>query len=173
MSDSHLRLNGMLTESFHVSSGVRQGDVMSPILFSMFLNDLATGIKDLDCGIQLNDLKISILLYADDIILIAPDEKSLQKMLNYLSNWCRKWRMAVNMDKTKIIHFRNSSSTQTVYGFRLIFQFCPFMFLCSLFLFFISSLHSMINFQKMTTCLKSTVSGASAWLCTRSSSTSA
>ena len=119
MSNSQLRLNGLLTETFDVTSGVRQGDVMSPILFSMFLNDLATGIKELNCGIELNDLMLSILLYADDIVLIAPSEEALQKMLDFVSAWCRKWRMAVNNDKTKVIHFRKSSVPQTDYDFYL------------------------------------------------------
>ena len=74
---------------------------MSPVLFSMFLNDLATGINELNCGSKLNNLDVSILLlYADGIVLIAPNKASLQKMLDYLSNWCRKWKMAVNKDKT-------------------------------------------------------------------------
>ena len=92
---------------------------MSPILFSMFLNDLATGIKDLNCGIEINDINLSILLYADDIVLIAPSESALQTMLNFVSEWCRKWRMAANTDKTQIIHFRKKSVAQTKYNFHL------------------------------------------------------
>ena len=117
-SNSQLRLNGILTNSFNVSSGVRQGDVMSPILFSMFLNDLATGVKNLNCGVDINGSDVSILLYADDIVLIAPTEQKLQKMLHFISNWCRKWRMAINTDKTKAIHFRAGSTSETVYDFR-------------------------------------------------------
>ena len=51
-------------------------------------------------------MQLSILLYADDVALIAPDADSLQIMLNKLSEWCCKWRLAINRDKTKIIHVR-------------------------------------------------------------------
>lgn len=118
-SNSQIRLNGMLTESFNVTSGVRQGDILSPILFSMYLNDLATGIKDLNCGIDISGINVPILLYADDIVLIAPDEKSLQRMLKFIYKWCMKWRMAVNTDKTKIVHFRKSNITVTKHPFSL------------------------------------------------------
>ena len=64
---------------------MKQGDVMSPILFSMYMNDLATGIKDLNCGVTIDVMKVSILLYADDIVLIAPKEESLQKMLDFVA----------------------------------------------------------------------------------------
>ena len=52
---------------------------------------------------------MSILLYADDVMLIAPNAESLQLMLNKLHEWCSKWRLSVNSDKTKIVHFRPSS----------------------------------------------------------------
>ena len=82
-SVSKIKLNGKLSPSFNVTSGVKQGDIISPILFSMYLNDLATGIKDLNCGIDINGFNCSILLYADDIVLIAPDEQSLQKDVRF------------------------------------------------------------------------------------------
>ena len=89
-STAQIRLNGALSDPFNVSSGVKQGDIINPLLFSMYLNDLATGIKELNCGVEMNSLILSILLYADDIVLIAPDEKCLQKMIDYVSDWCRK-----------------------------------------------------------------------------------
>ena len=112
-SNAHIRLNGILTDSFCVSSGVRQGDIMSPVLFCMYLNDLAVGIKNLNCGVDINGINISILLYADDIVLISKDEKSLQKMLNFTHQWCKKWRMDINADKTQVVHFRNSNMSKT------------------------------------------------------------
>ncbi len=48
---------------------------------------------------------ISILLYADDIALIATNEVDLQKMLDNVSEWCLCWKVMVNGDKTQIFHF--------------------------------------------------------------------
>ena len=87
-SSAWVRVNKNYTEMFDITSGVKQGDVLSPILFSMFLNDLAIGMKDLGYGVKLGNSEICILLYADDIILITPDESSLQAMVNFVSSWC-------------------------------------------------------------------------------------
>ena len=83
------------------------------ISFSMYLNDMAVGIKQLQCGVNLNGFELSILLYADDIVLIAPDERKLQLMLEFVSSWCKKWRMAVNTDKTHVVHFRPARKSRT------------------------------------------------------------
>ena len=63
----------------------------------------------MNLGDDTDGLQLSILLYADDVALIAPDTESLQLMLNKLHEWCSKWRLSVNRDKTKIVHFRPSS----------------------------------------------------------------
>ena len=104
---ARVKLNNHYTGLFDITSGVKQGDNLSPTLFSMFLNDLAVEIKQIDCGIEIDGMKITILLYADDIILMAPDEISLQKQLDVVHKWCRKWRMKVNTkdQKTEIVHF--------------------------------------------------------------------
>ena len=116
-SNAQIKINGLYTESFSVTSGVRQGDIMSPTLFSMYLNDLATGIKDLNCGIQIENINISILLYADDIVLIGKDENSIKKMLDFTASWCKKWRMSINSDKTQIVHFRTACKRRSSYAF--------------------------------------------------------
>ena len=107
-SSACVKLRNAETEYFSISSGVKQGDNLSPTLFSMYLNDLALEIKSKDCGININGLDLCILLYADDIILLAPTEQKLQIMLDTIANWCKKWRMQVNKDKTQIVHYRKS-----------------------------------------------------------------
>lgn len=56
-------------------------------------------------------------MYADDIALIAPDAESLQRMLTKLHDWCNKWRLSVNSEKTKVIHFRSVSTTLCNHNF--------------------------------------------------------
>ena len=60
---------------------------------------------------------ISILMYADDIVLISESTVELQIMLNSLNSWCCKWRQSINESKTKVIHFRNKNTLRTDYVF--------------------------------------------------------
>ena len=53
------------------------------------MNNLASEVKSLNCGVKLGDTTISILLYADDIALISESEDSLQRMLDVVNNWCQ------------------------------------------------------------------------------------
>ena len=116
-SSACVRLNSHSTASFDINSGVKQGDPLSPTLFSMFLNDLALDVKSLNCGVNIDGTILSILMFADDIALIAPDEASLQAQLDAIYNWCRKWRMAVNKSKTQVVHFRPSRHPITNFSF--------------------------------------------------------
>ena len=110
---SYIKLNSILTERFDVTSGVRQGDTLSSTLFNLYINDLATGIKDLHKGVDFGNTQVSIRLYADDIVLIADDEQSLQDQLNYFYEWCNKWRLSINNSKTNVVHFRPKCVNRT------------------------------------------------------------
>ena len=103
---SCLRLNDKFTDWFDTKSGVRQGEVLSPTLFNIMINDLVKEINELNMGVDCGADKVSILLYADDIALISDDAEKLQNILNYMKSWCTKWRMKVNVKKTNVVHFR-------------------------------------------------------------------
>ena len=114
-----VRINSVLSNWFNVPNGVKQGCVLSPTLFALFIDDLAEDIKALQCGIDIgNNSQISILLFADDIALITDNEEKMQRMLNCLYNWCSRWRLSLNMDKTKIVHFRHNTQERSIVEFK-------------------------------------------------------
>ena len=73
----------------------------------MYVNDLEVEMtKNGFKGIEMNTLKLFILLYADDIVFLAETETELQTGLNILKDYCLKWRITVNINKTKVVIFR-------------------------------------------------------------------
>ena len=90
------------------------------MLFAIFINDLAIDINNLNLGIETGiDEKISILRYANDIVLMADSEDDLQKMLDTLNNWTTLWHLEVNLDKAKVMHCRKQSTKVTDRNFQL------------------------------------------------------
>ena len=80
---SNVKVNKLYTDWFSINSGVRQGDTLSPTLFSLFINDLAKEIKTAGCGISVGDDKVPILLYADDIALLSVSEDDYAEYVRY------------------------------------------------------------------------------------------
>ncbi|KAH3813261.1 hypothetical protein DPMN_141714 [Dreissena polymorpha] len=99
--------------------GVKQGDNLSPTLFSVFVNDLVAEINNLDLGVKIDESSVSMLLYADDIALIANSEADLQIMLNQMHDWCKRWRVLINTEKSKVVHFRKGRSQRTDTEFKI------------------------------------------------------
>lgn len=91
------------SEPFCTYSGVKQGCLMSPLLFALYLNDLH---DHLEGGMYIDDLNIRLLLYADDIVILADDVKVLQRMIYRLELYCETWNMEVNLRKSAIMVFR-------------------------------------------------------------------
>ena len=99
---------------FNCNAGVRQGENLSPFLFSIFLNDLESHFRaNSVSGIRLqaeNDefisfLKIFILLYADDTVTLSDNELDMQYALNTFEDYCSEWKLIVNIEKTKLVIF--------------------------------------------------------------------
>ena len=105
------------TEWFKCHLGVKQGDVISPTLFAIYIDDLVSELRELGVGIKIGDDIINSLLYADDIVLIAANEDDLQLLLKKLNSWCSKWRLEVNMLKTNVMHVRKAQAKRSDYSF--------------------------------------------------------
>ena len=112
---SCVRVGQNVTENFKCPMGVRQGCILSPFLFAIFIDELQNMAEKAGrMGIQITqDLKdIFLLLYADDIIMFSDTIIGLQRLLNILSAFADKWKMNINLSKTKIIVFRNGGILQ-------------------------------------------------------------
>jgi len=92
--------------------GVKQGDPASSILCLFFLNDLLENKNSSINGIiSIDDLKLVMLLFADDAAVFANDPVSLQSMLNDIELYCNKWALKLNVNKTKVMIFENGRHT--------------------------------------------------------------
>ena len=98
------------TNGFPCNVGTRQGDVSSPLIFALFINDLCTLLRE-QCGdgifITPDVEDIFCLMYADDVANCAETRVRLQRQINLIGEFCNIKEMKVNLNKTEIIVFRN------------------------------------------------------------------
>ena len=114
---------------------MRQGENLSPILFALFLNDLESFMNSIGLhGVCLTEhnkrndaivyLQLLLLLYADDTVIFSDNHQGLQKALDNLEVYCKIWKFAVNVDKTKVVVLKEGNQkTNTTFismGKRLI-----------------------------------------------------
>ena len=120
-SKSCVLLNNKKSENFGSFAGVRQGEILSPLLFAFYINDLegflrGKGVSSLrgllTTSGEVTDfeeqdivlfLDILTLFYADDTIIFSDSALGLQFALEELENYCKKWKLTVNEGKTKIM----------------------------------------------------------------------
>ena len=101
------------SDPFEVSCGLRQGCILSPLLFSPFINSLVVRLKEAEVGVKCGSKLISMLLYADDAVIFAEDEKSMRLGLDVLMVWCREWPVEVNGEKSGVMHMRRKGVKKT------------------------------------------------------------
>ena len=95
------------TNYFSLSKGVKQGCNLSPLLFSLFINDLPQYVHstlEVDHDQTLN-FPSSCLLFADDLVMFSENPNHLQNLINSLHQYCINKHLAINSDKTKILVF--------------------------------------------------------------------
>ena len=130
---SCVRVNGRLSDYFDSYMGVKQGEPLSPLLFIFFIDDMAKALKDdTQDYITLNELQIFLLLFADDTVLFSETPKGLQLLLDKLYAYCSKWGIAVNVDKTVAMVFKQGNVIETqnfYYNGELLKQVTKFTYL--------------------------------------------
>ena len=106
-----VKLGGKRSSSFQLTNGTRQGSVLSPVLFSVYLDDLLAELRALQLGCHIGGWWYGALGYADDLILLAPNREVLQKMLVVCERYGVEHNLVFSTDpvpklsKTKCMYF--------------------------------------------------------------------
>lgn len=122
------------TEMFDCSIGVKQGCPASPLLFSLYLDELEQLLEnahaEIDCP-RLQSLLVAILLFADDIAMFSYSRRGLQRQLDILASFCSARGLTVNVQKTKTMVFeaRKSCTPDFMYADQAIEQVDDFKYL--------------------------------------------
>ena len=93
----------MLSQQLSVRSGVREGSTISPLIFSLYINDLVSLLKSEGYGFYLGNVYVGCLLFADDIMLLSAYVRQLQCMLNACYQYCFKWDLQLNVKKSTVM----------------------------------------------------------------------
>ena len=100
-----VRWDGFLGDWFDVTAGVRQGGVLSPNLYNLYVDDLIRIMILSGIGCYIASRFAAALFYADDMCLLAPSLKGLQRLLDICSAYCLEWDICLNAKKSKNMQF--------------------------------------------------------------------
>ncbi len=101
--------NGMRSRIFTTTRGVKQGGSLSPFLFAIYFNEMILELVNLNIGAKLGNIIISIIVYADDIMLVASSKTELQLMLDVITEYGTKYEVKFNPNKTVYTVFNNNT----------------------------------------------------------------
>ena len=105
-----VNIGDSITEEFRINQGVKQGCILSPLLFNIFVSDLTTALdKGESNPVKIdNDLSLNSLIWADDLLLLSESEHGLNNMLRNLDEYTKSNLIRVNLDKTNCMIFNKS-----------------------------------------------------------------
>ncbi|KAG1664358.1 Cyclin-dependent-like kinase 5 [Nymphon striatum] len=96
-----------------IEKGVRQGCVLSPILFNIYSEELIEEELIDTEGVKINGDSIKTIRYADDTAVVATSQLELQKMISRIHEMCTKYGMSINIKKTKVMVVRKKKEQHT------------------------------------------------------------
>ncbi|CAF4995061.1 unnamed protein product, partial [Rotaria sp. Silwood1] len=108
-----VRINGRKSESFQVKVGLRQGCVLSPLLFMVFMDKISRTSTNPAC-VEIGDVKVDSLLFADDVVRLAASANDLQNALDRFEEVCSAFGMKISSKKTELMVISRESHQCTL-----------------------------------------------------------
>ena len=93
------------SEWFEVTAGVRQGGVLSPDLYCIYVDELLTKLKRLNKGCYFFNRFAAAFFYADDMCILSPSVKGLKSLLQVCESYCIEWDIGLNAKKSRSLYF--------------------------------------------------------------------
>jgi hypothetical protein len=109
-----VNFNGSTSDYFKVRNGVKQGGVLSPLLFSCYVDGLIQNLQNCKLGCHLGDLFVGYVAYADDIVLLAPSMYALKEQVKIAESFANEHSMLFNGSKSKLMCFSKNAISQNV-----------------------------------------------------------
>ena len=104
-----IKLGGAISSSFRLTNGTRKGSVLSPTLFSLYLDDIIKKLRNSGLGCYIQGIWMGAVGYADDLILLSPSRETMSKMIQVCENYAIDHNLVFSTDpvpaksKTKCI----------------------------------------------------------------------
>src|SRR6266536_2543326 len=102
--------NGVFSCRLDVMKGVKQGGILSPILFCIYFYGLLCKLNKAKIGCFIGSYFVGALAYADDLVLLAPTPNALRVMLEICDNYAKDFSVAFNASKSKCLVIRPHGS---------------------------------------------------------------
>ena len=122
-----VRWNGLSSDPFSVSNGVRQGGVLSPILFTVDRDDLLLRLKECDIGCHWSSFYSGAVCYAENLVVLVPSLSVLRFLLSNCESFAIDRGLSLNPAKTQLIQFGRSQSSICSGTVWFVAQDCPFL----------------------------------------------
>ena len=107
--DMKVRWSNTLSSSFQVGNGVKQGGILSPVLFNIYMDKLSMTLNNTAIGGQIGGQLLNHLCYADDLCLIIISSSGMQELLNVCHSYSIEHSLLYNRNKSYSLCFKPTS----------------------------------------------------------------
>ena len=103
-----IKFGDHFSDSWKLCNGVRQGGILSPHLFNVYINCLLDAITQSGIGCRVGIHASNVIAYADDIVIMSPSLMGLQRLLNICNDFASNLKLKFNLSKSVCMKFQKN-----------------------------------------------------------------